>query len=261
MEIIIGCVVGTLVSLASWAWVAKKGSQTKENLLATEELEEASQEQRVPLEKKLRDAIYDAERQLKSCEQEIDNACCQQLDLIKDIGNKSHVEVANKPLFFAYYNPISKEQRFYYTRDLHRDLSPEVLERTSQLAKQYQQHIDLLSTQRAIFQQLLVSHQENLARLSGIAEKEGQLGKINSHQGKLAKLKGEQKIEEQAIYGQLLLEGIADELDHQEECMRQYIQLSDTYQRPLDQVLDEHYQQELNHLLTQLELEDPSQSK
>lgn len=259
MEIIIGCIVGTLVSMASIVWVSKKNNQKAVALEEAENEAELLEDKRVPLEKKLRDAIYDCERQLKKCEQEIDEACRQQLDLIKDVGKKSHVEVANKPLFFAYNNPISKERCFYYTRDLHKELSPEVLERTHQLAKQYQQHIDLLSTQQEIFKQLLHSHNENLMRLSGITEKEGQLGKINSHQEKLAQLRGEQQLEEQAIYGALLLEGIAEELDHQEECMRQYIALSSTYQRPLDQLLDENYQKKLQELLTQLELEDPSQ--
>ncbi|MGH1337504.1 MAG: hypothetical protein ACRBFS_15380 [Aureispira sp.] len=257
-EIIIGSVIGTLISILSWVWITKKNIQ-QQAVIEEEALEEGLKEKRLPLEKKLRDAIYEEERQLKKCEQEINEACQQLLDLIQDVGKKSHMEVAGKPLFFAYYNPISKEKYFYYSRDLQKDLSPEVLEQTGQLAKQYQQHIDLLCTQQEIFKQLLTSHQENLARLAGIQEQEGQWNKINNHQEKLAQLKGEQQLEEQAIYSQLLLEGIAEELEHQEECMRQYIDLSNTYQRPLDQVLDENYQQELQHLLTQLELEDPSQ--
>ena len=257
-EIIIGSAIGVLIAIIIGVWLSKKGSQ-QQAAIEEEALGIDLEERRLPLEKKLRDAIYDGEHQLKKCEQEINEACQQQLDLIKDIGKKSHIEVEGKALFFAHYNPISKEKHFYYTRDLHKDLSPEVLEQTSQLAQQYQQHIDLLCTQQEIFKQLLSSHQENLARLAGIKEQEGQLGKINNHQEKLAQLKGKDQSEEQAIYGKLLLEGIAEELEHQEECMRQYIDLSKTYQRPLDQVLDENYQQELQHLLTQLELEDPSQ--
>lgn len=258
MEIIIGCVLGALFSVGFVALFTQNKNQ-KEAVLEEEELEETWKALQVPLEKKLRDSIYDCEYQLKQCTQEIDTACRQQLDLIKDIGKVSYMEIKNKALFLKYHNPISKEQHFYYTKDIDKNLAPDILERTHQLAKQYQQHIDLLGTQQEIFKQLLHSHQENLARLSGITKQQGQLGKINSHQEKLAHMKGEQQLEEKAIYGELLLKDIAEELDHQEECMRQYMELSDTYQRPLDQVLDENYQQKLEHLLTQLELEDPSQ--
>jgi hypothetical protein len=258
MEIIIGCVLGTLFSAGFVALLHQSRNQ-KEAILEEEEAEEVWKSQQIPLEKKLRDAIYDCERQLKQCTQEIDTACKQQLDLIKDVGKVSYMEIKNKALFFKYHNPISNEQQFYYTKDIHKNLAPDILERTRQLAEQYQQHIDLLSTQQEIFKQLLHTHQENLARLSGITEQQGQLGKINSHQEKLAHLKGEQQLEEKAIYGELLLKDIAEELDHQEECMRQYMELSDTYQRPLNQVLDENYQQKLEQLLAQLELEDPSQ--
>jgi hypothetical protein len=262
MEIIIGCVVGTLVSMALGVWVTKKKDQVlpnTENRLQQEPalLERASTPSQLPLEKKLRDAIFDCEQHLKRCQQAIHTACCQQLDLVEGVGKKSYVEVAGKPLFLAFFNPISKEKHFYYERDLHKDLSPEVLERTSQLAQQYQQHIDLLCTQQEIFEQLLHSHQENLTRLSGLQDQEGQLGKINDHQEKLAALQGQQELEEKAIYEELLLESIAEELTHQEECMRQYIALSDTYQRPLDQSIDQKYQEQLKKLLTQLELEDP----
>lgn len=258
MEIIIGCILGALFSVGCVMLLHQNRNQ-KKAILEKEEVEDTWKAQQVPLEKKLRDAIYDCERQLKQCEQEIDAACSQQLDLIKDIGKVSYMEIKNKDLFFKYHNPISKEQYFYYTKDIHKDIAPDILERTRQLAEQYQQHIDLLGTQQEIFRQLLHSHQENLARLSGIHEQQGQLGKINSHQEKLAHLKGEQQLETKAIYGELLLKDIAEELEHQEECMRQYIELSDNYQRPLEQVLDENYQQKLKQLLTQLELDDPSQ--
>ncbi len=257
MEIIIGCVVGTLVSMALGIWATKKKNGQQESLLA--ELPESTVETyTIPLDKQLRDAVYDCERHLQRCEQDMDTACRQQLDLIEGVGKRSHVEVANKPLFFAYENPISKEKHFYYTRDLHQDIAPEVLERTAALAQQYQQHIDLLATQQTIFKQLILSHQENLDRLAGFAQQKGQLGKINTHQEKLAQLKGQQQAEEQAIYDELLLGEIAEEVTHQEECFRQYIQLSSTYQRPLDQVIDEKYQLELNELLIQLEVKDPS---
>lgn len=258
MEIIIGCGLGILVALVAWVWIAQKGSQ-QQAMIAEEELHTTLKDKCVPLEKKLRDAIYDCEHQLKNCEKEIDKACQQQLELIKDVGKKSYVEVANKPLFFSYNNPISKQKHFYYTRDLHPDLPQEVLEKTSQLANQYQKHIDLLSTQQEIFKQLLLSHKENLARLAGITEQEGQLGKIKNYKKKLAELEEEQQSEEQAIYGELLLGDIAEELHHQEECMRQYIDLSNTYQCSLNQVVDDSYQQKLQYLLTQLEIPPPSQ--
>lgn len=259
MEIIIGIVVGTVASVALSIWANRKNQLVAEE--ATVPLSVAETDiPTVPLEKRLRDALYDCERLQHQCDGTINEVCQQLLDLLKDVGRISYVEVKDKPIFFAYQHPLTQERHYYYERDLKASLETKVLEQTRTLAQQYQQHLEALVTQRAIFKQLTRSHQENINRLNGVKNQGQQAKKIADHQVKLANLKGNNQSEENAIYNQLLLKEIEEEVGYQEECMRQYIDLSQTHQRPLHQPIDAQYQDRLQHLLNHIETEDPSNS-
>lgn len=252
MEIIAGIVVGTIASLVIGIWATRKNAAqtTHESPLS---------QTTVPLQKRLRDAIYDCERQQLQCNNQINTLCEQLLDLLQDIGRVSYIAVEGKPLFLAYHHPITDERRYYYERDLSTQIAPEALQQTQQLTQQYQQHLDALVTQRNIFEQLIQSHQENLNRLTGVTQQSTQIKKIADHQAALSDLKDQNHTEEGAIYNQLILQEIEEEVSYQEECLRQYINLSQTYPNPLDQPLDTNYQHHLQQLLQRLESEDPSQ--
>ena len=252
-EIIAGVGFGIFIAFILGWWAMYKSN----GVLPTLEEAASTIDTTVPLQKRLRDAIYDCERQQQQCNTQIDHLCKELLDLLQDVGRVSYVGVKGKPLFFDYQHPLTGERRYYYERDLSKQIDPSVLERTRKVAQQYQQHLDALLTQRAIFEQLIRSHQENLDRINGVQQQGKQAEKLAQHQEKLAQLKNDPK-EEKAIYNQLLLNEIEEEVNYQEECMRQYIDLSQTYQRPIDQPLDAQYQTQLQQLLHQLESEDPT---
>ena len=77
------------------------------------------------------------------------------------------------------------------------------------------------------------------------------------HKEKLSELDQNTTIEEKAIYNQLLISGIAEELEHQEECMRQYIELNEKYDKPHDEKLEEKFKIGIKEIIKQLEIEDP----
>lgn len=254
MEIIAGIIVGIIASLVVGIWATRKNAtQTTQEL----PLSPKTPQTIVPLKKRLRDAIYDCERQQLQCNNQIDTLCKQLLDLLQNIGKVSYIAVEGKPLFFDYHHPITNEHRYYYKRDLSSQIAPEALSKTQQLAQQYQQHLDALVTQHTIFEQLIQSHQENLNRLTGVVQQSTQIKKITDHQAALSNLKDQNRTEESTIYNQLIFQEIEEEVSYQEECLRQYVNLAQTYQQPLNQPLNIDYQHHLEQLLQRLDSEDP----
>ena len=130
MEIIAGIVVGTIASLVVGIWATRKNTAQAVQELPTPTTTDTT----VPLQKRLRDAIYDCERQQLQCDNQIDLLCKQLLDLLQDVGRVSHVGVKDKPLFFAYHHPLTNERRYYYERDLSTEMDPSALAQTQRLA-------------------------------------------------------------------------------------------------------------------------------
>lgn len=258
MGIFSGLVVGTIISIAGGFWFARREIARHHNVIAEAQEQEAIERKTVPLEKRLRDAIYDCERNLKSCKNQINEICKNQLDLLKDVGKKSHIEVANKPLFFEYFNPISKQRHFYYQKDLAKNIAPEILENTKKIAKKYSDHIQLVITQQKLFEKLILSHKENLDRIYGVKNQNNQAKKVSLHNDKLTTLERNNAVEERAIYNELLIEDITEELDHQEECFRQYIALNQKYGSQPEKHIKEQFNTELKIIIQQLETKDPS---
>jgi hypothetical protein len=257
MEIIIGFIVGTVASIALGVWTTRRQNVLQEELVL-EETTSSIEENTVPLEKKLRDAIYDCERNVLACKNQINTICKDQLDLLQDVGKKSHIEVKNKALFFEYYNPTTLNRHFYYQRDLSKTMVPDILENTKKIAQKYKKHISLILTQQALFEKLILSHQENLGRISGVKNQNNQVKKVSLHKDKLAKLEGENKLEKQAIYNELIINNISEELEHQEECLRQYIELNQKYENPFDQDIEKKFEDQIKIIISQLEKEDPT---
>lgn len=261
MGILSGIIAGTILSLVGTFWLAQREKVRHEAILEEDETASSTNAHVVPLEKKLRDALYDCERNLLACQKQIHEICKLQLDLLQDVGKKSHVEVKNKPLFFEYYHPIQQERHFYYQKDLSPSLAPETLEKTLIIAQTYTQHIHLMLKQQELFQKLIESHQENLDRISGIKAQNNQDKKLSLHSDKLSQLDQDNQLETKAIYNKILIENINEELEHQEECLRQYIALNQQYEHPLDQQVEETFKTKIQTIIDQLESEDPSQSQ
>lgn len=226
----------------------------------SEEAEKIVETLSIPLEKKLRDAIYDCKQNIIACDKQMTKLCQQQLDLLQDIGKVSHVEVKNKPRFFKFRHPITQQQHFYYERDLNKTIPPDRLERTQQLATQYDNEIGLILTQKELFNRLIDSHQENLDRLNGIKKNDPQGLKIAEHEAQLQQSTTDNVIEKEAIYNQLLLTNIQEELEHQDECLKQYQDLQKKYQIPSLDQHDPDFKIAIQALIEKLELEDPDNS-
>jgi len=260
MEIFIGLIIGTIASIAVGIWATKKQSTLQEETLldVATFVTEAKEEDTLFLEKKLRDAIYDCERNILACKNNINNICKDQLDLLEEVGKKSYVEVKNKPLFFEYYNPTTLERHFYYQRDLSKTMAPDVLESTKKIIQKYNNHISLIITQQDLFEQLIISHKENMNRISGVKNQNTQIKKVSLHENKLAELEGKNKLEEQAIYNELMVNAIREELEHQEECLRQYIELNKKFETPFDQDVEKKFEQQIKIIISQLEKEAPN---
>lgn len=257
VEIFLGFILGTLASIAVGIWTTKRQTALHEETLLEED-NSSFEENTIPLEKKLRDAVYNCERNVVACKNQINTICKDQLDLLQDVGKKSYVEVNNKPLFFEFYNPVTKERHFYYQRDLSKTMAPDILENTKKIVQKYNNHISLIVTQQELFEKLIASHKENLGRISGVKDQNNQVKKVSLHQLKLDQLNGENRLEEQAIYNKLMINGIQEELEHQEECLRQYIELNQQYENPFDQEIEKKFEHQIKIIINQLEKEDPT---
>lgn len=255
-EILFGFIVGTIASAFVIVWTTRRQAalQGKNSL---EEDIDTTETSTIPLEKKLRDAIYDCERNAAACKSQINAICKDQLDLLQDVGKKSYIEVKDKPLFFEYYNPITQDRHFYYERDLSKKMSSDVLENTQNVLQKYNDHIALIRTQEELFEKLLISHKENLDRIYGVKNQNTQVKKVSLHQDKLTELAGENNLEKQAIYNKLLINDIQEELEHQEECLRQYIELNQKYENPFDEEVEKKFKNQIKIIISELEKEDP----
>lgn len=211
---------------------------------------------KLPLDKKLRNAIYDCEQNIKACKAHISKICKEQLDLLKGVGKISHIEVKGKPLYFEFFNPISQQRFFYYNRDLSQDFDPEVLATTQKLAKKYSEQIDLLVTQKSLFEKMIENNQENLDKIKGVKKESTQSEKIKIHEQKISQLHADTDIEKKAIYNELIFEDIKEELEHQKECLRQYTELNQKYQNPFDESVNDQYKIEIMEIIHQLKSED-----
>ena len=258
MGIVVSVVAGIALCAFALYFFIKREVNLHEKIVSQEEHEEGDRMNlTLPLEKKLRNSIYDCEQNILACKRQIKSICNEQLDLLKDVGRISHIAIKDKPLYFEFYNPVTEKRHFYFQRDLSKNIAPEVLENTQKIAIKYSKQIDLLTTQQDLFGKLIMSHKENLERINGVKIKGKQSKKNKLHKEKLSELRQNTTIEEKAIYNELLISGITEEMEHQEECMRQYIELSEKYDNPSDEQVEEKFKIEIKEIIKQLEVEDP----
>lgn len=233
IEIIIGSVVGAGVfGTGAYWWTRRKESieeATKEETSKANTI--AEPKAGIRLEKQLRNAIFETERNIKLCNQELEKMYAAQLELLNDVGKINHIYVENKPLFFEWSNRLEGEIHYFYQRDLRTDIEPTILQKTQKVVQNYQAEIDLYLSKRALFERIIQSHYENLNRLEGVNQQDAQLDKLERYQKELDnRLDKTIKVEEQALRGRHLLESIQSELEHQEACFKEYLKLNESFE-------------------------------
>lgn len=254
MEVIIGIIFGMVVATGVGYWSVKKTNNTP-----TDELEPAPAEDwktlSYPLQQQLRHAIFECEQELRKCSNELQLCYQNQLELVQEVGSVSYVEVKDKPLFFEYSNSVTNERCFYYERDLKKEVTDDLKTATKKLLGQYQNRIDLLETQQQLFEKLIVSHQENLECIEQPEKINPTIEKLNKHKDYLKQQTNTtNEVEKQAIYNQLLLEQIAEEVQYQVDCVEQYNKLKDTYESTSN---NSGFKIELEQMMKQVEAKDP----
>lgn len=255
-EIGVGLLLGML--LVGWFvyWLGRRVS-VSDRTEAAISLETKTAISEYPVAQQLRHALYDCEQQSKQCADQLQVYWQQQLILVNEVANVSHVEVKGKPLFFAYHNRINQENYFYYERDIKQKVLSDRLSETKVLLEQYQQKIELLWTQYCFFEQLIKSHQQNLDRLAGKEEAQQWQQKIEAHRVLLEQEKVLTEAEKKAIYNKLLLQQIQEEVDYQEEYVRQYHLLLQQQNTALPIEAKQRLKIEIETLIEQLENKDP----
>ena len=256
MGLVLGIAGGTALLCLVTFLLAQREQKIHQEIAASESDTAEKIGLEIPLDKQLRNSIYDCEKNIKTCKSQIESICSEQLDLLKDVGKISHVEVKKKPLFFEYHNPNNGQRFFYYERDLSRDIDPEVLASTQKIAQKYSKQIELLVTQKELFQKMIESNLENLDRIKGIKKENTQSEKIKIHEKKLLQMNADNILEQKAIYNELILTDIQDALAHQEECLSQYSELNEKYSNPFDENVGEKYKIEILEIIHQLDSDD-----
>ncbi len=230
--LIIGAVIGgaALSVLAVW--------YTQNQIQHENHLDEKFEEDNfflleIPVEKKLRDALYESERDEIKCMEEISKIIDLQTDLVEGIGKPTYVELKGKDLFFSIKNPFTSEIRYYYYRDLDDKTEQSILTDTLNVLNLYNEHIELFLSKLDLFRKLSASHKDNLNKINGIHKQHKQLLKIKKHKGRIAEMEENIDLEIQAIKNESVLEDIERELDFQSECLRTYTQLTEEMDQPI----------------------------
>jgi hypothetical protein len=206
------------------------------------------------------------EQQVLACEDEIETLCKYQLELLRDVGKPSFMQIANKPLFFKYENPLRKEDRYYYEADLDDDWEDDeddLAERKTAL-ENYNVHIQLYRTKWDFFKRLLQSHRDNLARLENTEEGKRQIStlrKVQQLQIQQAQMQQQTRMEVVAIKSEHLLQEIGKELSFQEEYLRQYTALDAEYNNQPNIDAYQLYQQKLDTIIEKIDAHDPNKHK
>ena len=177
------------------------------------------------LAKRLRHALYWAERHEQQALEEIQNCYAQQKEILEELGRPTYVELPSKKLFFRLL-PLGEEQSiYYYQRDLKEGQTTAYREESLRLLQEFDQQRELLGQQILLFQELQKSHQENLQRLEALKKGDQSWAQLERHRQYLAQQKAQDKKEEAAILQQYRLELIAEELEFQEDCQQAYEEL------------------------------------
>lgn len=226
IEIILGATAGSLLLGGLGVWYTNKQKQLSPIL---EDVEHSTSEKenniRKELDKKLRDALFEAERNERLCMNELRDLYSRQLEMLNNVGELSHIEVKNKPLFHHFNDLLDNKQLFFYQKDINPQIDAHIVEETYRTVQEYQEQIDLLHAQAIFFKRLQISYQENVDRLQGVLDEDERLQTLKKHKDFLEQGKTKEKFDEKLIYSALQLQTIQEELEHQEACLAEYIKL------------------------------------
>lgn len=255
LEILVGTAVGSGLMTGLMYWYYKRKAVSGEDTNPEPLLIQGSRER--SLEQKLRNALFDSERNLRLCRQELQKLYALQLELLDGIGRVSRIEVAGKNLVFEVRNAVTGDRYFYYERELHRNVEPSIYEQTLLLLDRYQEHVVWFLQKIEFFENLSRSHRNNIERITGISKQNEQLRRLQAHARRLGE-SGEalHHIEKESIANELQIEDIGREIDFQEECLRQYALLNARYNPAAGEDMPDDLRAEMQRLLEQLGKEE-----
>lgn len=252
--IIIGLILGTLL-LSVLAYLYTR-QQINHQQVLDEGMNNESIYRRLlldlPIEKKLRNALFEAERGLTKCEEEIVKIIEMQIDLLDGIGKATHVQLKDRAIFFIIHNPLNGEKKYYYSRDLKESIDANILNETQKLLLLYNEHIELIHSKYILFKKLANSHLQNLQKIDGIQKQHEQLQKIKKHRGKIVELELSTELEVTALKNEAVLEDIERELDYQNQYLEQFSQLSSQLNSSIDKEVDEKYRKQIDQMINKL---------
>jgi hypothetical protein len=253
--IIIGAIIGTIL-LVTLAYLYTKQQikiqELKDNDLETETLIESLLLD-LPIEKKLRNALFETERGEAKCMEEINKIIELQTDLLDGIGKPSFVFLKDKGAFFILEHPINGLKKYYYNRDLTEGLESSLLSETQKLLLYYNEHIEILMSKYELYKKLSASHRENINKIDGIQKQHEQLQKIKKHKKNISELEGRTDIEVNALKNEYILEDIEQELDFKNQCLKEISLLNEKMDSNFDKKVDEDFKTEINKLLRKIE--------
>jgi hypothetical protein len=260
VQIILGALAGTLAAAGLGIWYSKR-KQNTDGSEAQKSIDRNSLDNKplsldLPLEKKLRDALYEAERSEEKCWREAMELYQSQKDLLQSIGKASYVALSHKDLFFELTQPKTKEKLYYYQRDLKNDRSEDFFKESKLLLEGYQEHIEILYSKIELFQKLQVSHKEQLAKIDGIQQQHEHWQKLQEHREKLDALSKNTDIELQSLRHETLMEEIERELDFQQECLKQYQDLYEDLGEKLDKNTVGNIKINIQNIIDQIDSEE-----
>ena len=252
LEIILGATAGSLLLGGFGIWYTNK-QKTLPPVESSNDFSDNETENNIrkELDRKLRNALFEAERNERLCTNEIRDLYKRQLELLENVGTASHIEVANKPLFHHFNNIIEQEQLFFYDRDIDKNTDNHIITETHQTVKEYQEQIDLLHAQATFFKRLQISHQENVDRLQGVLDEDEKMKTLREHKEFLEQGKAKEEFDKKLIYSALQLQTIQEELDHQEACLAEYIKLQSQLSNNESQ-----FREEIERLTRGIDLDD-----
>ena len=213
-----------------------------------EEVEDLMHDEVIPLAYRINSAIFETERSLIECDEKIEELVKDIDDLLSGVGERSYIYIPDKPLFIQFTHPLTGDSFYLYEKDLLRERS--AYDKEKSLCGSIQKQIDLIVSQRAFFKKLLRSHIENLQRVEGGVRQSEHLELIKTLEEKIERESQDQTNDEKIVYNDLIIDEIKEELDHQDECLRQYKILMDDIIQPQNE--DQPVLEKLKELTEQL---------
>jgi hypothetical protein len=254
----IGIVLGSALLAVLAFWYTKQQNEFQDILDENMEVESIQRTLLLdlPIEKKLRNALFETERAQASIIEEIDKIIELQIDLLEGVGKPNRVHLKDKVAFFIIQNPISGNIIYYYTRDLNEDIEPSILTETQRVLLLYNEHLELMDVKYNLFKKLSESHLENLQKIDGLQKQHEQIQKLKKHKGKIAALEDRTDIEVNALRNESLLEDIERELNYQNQYLEQLSKLTEKFDRPINSKVDQSYKTEINNLISKIDDDD-----